>query len=144
MKYILLIAVLTLGNNLRAQDIALTIISHPEGCPSTLNETELISILKGEKQRWRSGAKIRIALMKTNTPIGKTTCSKIYKMNEDQLKKYWLGLVFQGKAEAPDFFTNIGDLQAFILEHPGAIGIIDGTDPVSGIQVVSVNGNLSL
>src|SRR5689334_8122335 len=80
---------------------ALTIIGNAKGAPSELKMVQLQSILKGEKQRWGDGTKVVIALMKTNTPVGIVTSKKIFNMSPDQLNKYWLGLVFQGKADAP-------------------------------------------
>ena len=90
-----------------------------------LKLTELKSIFKGEKQRWRNGNKITIALMKTNTPAGAYTCKKIYDMSGDEVKKFWLALVFQGKADAPEFFNSVAELESFVADNPGAIGIID-------------------
>ncbi len=126
-----------------AQSTSLTVISNPKGSPSTMEENEMKSIFLGEKQRWRSGDKIMIALMKTNTPIGKNVCDRIYNMSEDGMKKHWLALVFQGKAEAPSFFTSLNELQVFVSENPGAIGIIDQTPPASGLQIVLIDGNKS-
>ena len=76
-----------------AQDIPLIVIGNQKGAPAGLKQTELRSILKGEQQRWRNGNKVIIALMKTNTPVGKHTSEKIYDMSADEFKKYWLALV---------------------------------------------------
>ena len=123
-----------------AQTTTLTVISNPKGSPSELKRSELKAIFLGEKQRWRNGNKIVIALMKTNTPAGQNVCDKLYDMSGDEVKKFWLALVFQGKAEAPAFFNTISELQAFVLENPGAIGIIDQAPSSSGAQVVLIDG----
>src|SRR5215831_5097335 len=73
-----------------AQTEMLTVIRNEKGAPPELKLSELKSILKGEKQRWRDGNKITIALMKTSTPAGMYTCKKIYDMSSDELKKFWL------------------------------------------------------
>jgi hypothetical protein len=57
-----------------------------------------------------------------------------------KLKKYWLAMVFQGKAEALLFLIPVGEVQAFVSENPGAIGIIDQVPTSSAIQVVLVDG----
>ena len=82
----------------------------------------------GEQQRWRNGTKITIALMKTNTSAGKTTSKKIYGMSGDELNRFWLALVFQGKAAAPNFFNSAAELENFVAQNPGAIGILDQVD----------------
>lgn len=130
----------TIGINTYAQTISLTVISHKDGAPTEMNQTELKSILLGEKQRWKNGKKIEIALMKTNTAAGKYVCETIYDMSADELKKYWLALVFQGKADAPSFFNNVGELQDFVAENPGAIGIIDQPPTDVSTQVVLIDG----
>jgi hypothetical protein len=143
-QHLVMLFAMLLVNFVHGQTPTLTIISHPKGCPTEMKESELKSIFLGEKQRWRTGDKIQVALMKTNTSIGKSICGRMYNMTEDELKKYWLALVFQGKAEAPAFFNTVSELQSFVSENPGAIGIIDQTPPASGIQVVSIDGKKTL
>jgi hypothetical protein len=128
---------------LQAQIPSLTVVSNPKGSPANMKQAELKSIFMGEKQRWRDGKKIVIALMKTNTAAGKNVCDKVYDMSGDELKKFWLALVFQGKSDAPVFFNTISELQAYVSENPGAIGIIDQAPSMTGIQVVSIDGKKS-
>lgn len=135
MKYAFFIACLMFSLAGRAQT-SLTAIGNPSGAPAEMKQSELKAVLMGEKQRWKNGKRIIIALMKTNTPLGKATSTKIYDMSGDELNKYWLALVFQGKAQAPVFFTSVGDLQNFVAQNPGAIGIVD--KPVAGSEVRSV------
>ncbi len=116
---------LLFAHTANAQDGTLSVISNGKGAPSEMNFQELKSILRGERQRWSDGTKVVIALMKTNTKAGSTTSKKIYGMTGDELNKYWLALVFQGKAKAPAFFNTIAELQSFVEQTPGAIGIID-------------------
>ena len=132
------------GRVAMAQDVSLTVISNIKGAPAALKSSELRSILLGEQQRWRNGNKILIALMKTNTTVGKYTSEKVYDMSADELKKYWLALVFQGKADAPVFFNTTGELETFVAENPGAIGIVDETASAASTQVVLIDGRKAL
>ena len=144
MKPLLIILFLVLtGAIVRAQNGSLTVISNQKGSPSEMKRSELKSIFLGEKQRWRNGQKILIAMMKTNTETGKSTCDKIYDMSTDEVKKYWLALVFQGKAEAPAFFNSISELTAFVADNPGAIGIVDDQHTGTNTQVVLIDGKKS-
>jgi hypothetical protein len=118
----------------------LTVISNEKGAPAALKFSELKSILKGEKQRWRDGNKISIALMKTSTPAGAYTCKKIYDMSSDELKKFWLALVFEGKADAPVFFNTVAEIESFVAENPGAIGIIDQPAANNDTHTVLIDG----
>ncbi len=126
-----------------AQSTTLTVISNQKGSPSSIKFSELKSIFMGEQQRWRSGTKITIALMKTNTTVGKTTSQKLYGMSTDELNKFWLALVFQGKAQAPNFFNSAGELENFVAQNPGAIGILDQAYASDEVKAVLVEGKRS-
>ena len=128
------------GLQLKAQSSSLTVISNQNGSPSSLKFSELKSIFMGEQQRWKSGTKITIALMKTNTPAGKIASQKIYGMSSDELNKFWLALVFQGKAQAPNFFSSASELENFVAQNPGAIGILDKPIPDFEIKAIMIDG----
>ena len=117
----------------------LTVIGNSKGSPAELKMGQLQSILKGEKQRWGDGTKVTIALMKTNTPVGNVTSRKVFNMSGDQLNKYWLALVFQGKADAPNFFNSPSELETYVTQTPGAIGII-GQAPTIAQKTIIVDG----
>jgi hypothetical protein len=130
--------------NAGAQASNLTVISNQKGSPESMKFSELKSIFMGEQQRWRSGIKVTIALMKANTLAGKNTSKKVYGMSGDELNKFWLALVFQGKAQAPSFFNSAAELENFVAQNPGAIGILDQVDPNEDIKTVMVEGKKSL
>ena len=123
-----------------AQDMELTIVGNIENVPDELNMRQLKSVLRGEKLRWDNGAGIKIALMKTNTSIGKSTCEKIYDMTGNELNKYFLALVFQGKVKAPTFFNSVNDLENYVSQTPGAIGVSQKTTD-SPNKIILVDGN---
>jgi hypothetical protein len=140
MKLFIIIILVLAGRVAMAQDVSLTVISNIKGAPAALKSSELRSSLFWVQQRWRNCNNILIALMKTNTTVGKYTSEKVYDMSADELKKYWLALVFQGKADAPVFFNTTGELEAFVAENPGAIGIVDQAASAASTQVVLIDG----
>ncbi len=123
---------------------SLSVIANQEGAPAELSSKELKSVFRGEKQRWDAGNKILIALMKTNTKLGLTVCNEVYGMKPDQMNKYWLALVFQGKVSAPYYFNSTTDLQNFIAQNPGAVGILDERVDTSEVKTVAVDGKKSI
>ncbi len=139
-KFLLLWLMLLLVNSVKAQETTLVAVGNPAGVPTEMKLAELKSILLGEKQRWKNGNRIIIALMKTNTIIGKNTSARMYDMTGDQLNKYWLALVFQGKAQAPTFFNTTNDLENFVAQTQGAIGIVDKPIVDGELRSVMVNG----
>jgi hypothetical protein len=126
-----------------AQTHSLVVISNSKGAPGELKRSELVSVMKGEKQRWNDGTRISIALMKASTPTGEATSKKIYGMSGDEVNKYWLALVFQGKAKAPVFFSTASELETYISQTPGAIGIVDETSEPKQKHVM-IDGKKSL
>ena len=140
LKIFLVLIFLSMVLVAKSQEGALTVISNQRGAPAILKYSELRSILMGEKQRWRNGSKIVIALMKTNTATGKITSQKIYDMSADELNKFWLALVFQGKAPAPAFFNTAAELQNFVSQNPGAIGIVDHLSHSDNLRTIIIDG----
>ncbi len=135
MKYILITLFLLAVQIAKSQDVPLTVISNQKGAPATLNLTELKSIFMGERQRWRNGTKVVIALMKPNTSTGKVISSKLYRMSSDEVNKLWLALVFQGKSDSPVSFDSAAALETFVANNPGAIGIVEENNVPENVQV---------
>ena len=122
----------------RAQDQNLAVIGNGKGVPPEMKLAQLRSTLKGEKLRWPDGSKVVIALLKTTTPIGQNTSKKIYNMSANELNKYWLALVFQGKADAPNFFNSEAELAEFVAQTTGAIGVVNQPGPSS--KTITIDG----
>lgn len=141
-KYIIA-TIVSLAFSAHMQAQQLTVIGHAKGVPPNLTLNQLQGILKGDKQRWSDGTKVTIALMKTNTPAGAAIGKRILNMSGDQFNKLWLALEFQGKADAPVFFTSDADLDAFVAQTPGAIGVTGSTSP-PGVKVLAVDGKKTL
>jgi mRNA-degrading endonuclease toxin of MazEF toxin-antitoxin module len=121
----------------------LAVIVSPQGASAELSAADFRKLVTGEKQRWPSGTKVAIALMKTTNPVGEATARQVYKMSGNELNKYWLALVFQGRAKAPQFFTSEAELAAFVRDTPGAIGVL--SQPASvGSKAAAVDGKDTL
>lgn len=140
---LMLIFLLGISHTGTAQNTQLTVIGNRGSVPQQLDMTQLRSILKGEKLRWDNGVAVKIALMKTSTPVGSSTCQKIYNMSPNELNKYFLALVFQGKVNAPKFFTSESELKSYVAATPGAIGV--SQDASEGeLEIVVVDGKKQL
>lgn len=125
--------------SINAQEEQLVIIGNAASVPSEIDMNQLKSVLKGEKLRWNDGSKVSIALMKTSTPIGTYTCNKLYNMTGNELNKYFLALVFQGKVKAPTFFNSANELEAFVAQTPGAIGVLQQVNDKL-LKIILVDG----
>ena len=141
--FLFVVCMLFISMSCKSQQSTLVAIGNVSDVPNDLALSELKSIFMGEKQRWKSGDRILIALMKTNTPLGKTTSSKIYNMSGDEVNKFWLALVFQGKAQAPKFFNSTEELMNFVAQNRGAIGIVDKPIMDSEVKFIMIDGQQS-
>lgn len=139
-NYLPVLLLLAMGFMTRAQDIRLTVIGNVTGVPSEMKSSELISVLKGEKQRWSDGTKVNIYIMKTTTPVGQNTCKKIYNWSGDKVKRYWLELSFSGKADAPTFCSTVEELELNVSQNPGAIGVVDRSSASAGVKTILIDG----
>lgn len=127
-----------LGNE---DETSLIVIANIEGV-ETLTFNELKLIMRGEKQRWKSGVKVGLALMKASTPTGGITAEKIYHMSSNQLNKYWLAQVFQGRVQTPEFFVSEAALIEYVEQTPGAIGVVSAKK--ESTQKVKIDGKSTL
>ena len=139
-KCLPVLLLLAIGVMTKAQDMQLTVIGNVTGVPSAMKSSELVSVLKGEKQRWSDGTKVNIYIMKTTTPIGQSTCRKIYNWSGDKVKRYWLELSFSGKADAPTFCNTVEELETYVSQNPGAIGVVDRSSTSNGVKMILIDG----
>ncbi len=131
------------GSIIYGQEVELTIVGNSQSVPQEMDMSQLKSVLRGEQLRWNDGSKVIIALMKTTTPIGSSTCDKIFNMSGNQVSKYFLALVFQGKMKAPTFFDSVDELENFVSKTPGAIGVLQVTDD-DELITISVDGKTQI
>jgi ABC-type phosphate transport system substrate-binding protein len=143
LSFIVIASILSLSSATSADDPSIMVIANEKGAPASLTLKELKSIFKGEKQRWKDGTKISIAFMKSSTPVGNATSNKVLKMSGDQLNKFWLALVFQGKAKAPFFYGSASEVESYVSQNAGAIGVVEAGYQVKGVKVISIDGKKS-
>ena len=61
-------------------------------------------------------------------------------MSGNEANRFWIGLSFAGKDGAPQTFNSITDLENYVSQNPGAIGIIDKYDNLPDTQVITIDG----
>ena len=137
--FVTALLVIATGFHAMCQSQNLVVISNAKGAPAEISRAEFLAVMKGEKQRWNDGTRISIALMKSSTGTGEATSKKVYGMSGDEMNKFWLALVFQGKAKAPTFFNSLTDLETYIAQTPGAIGIVEESPEVKS-RSMTVDG----
>jgi hypothetical protein len=67
--------------------------------------------------------------------------STALQMSPDEVKRYWIGLVFSGdSAVPPKEIADVAELKRLVARHAGAVGFIPAGDADSTIRVVDIEG----
>jgi len=63
------------------------------------------------------------------------------RMSPDEVKRYWIGLVFSGdSAVPPKEIANAIQLKRLVARHPGAVGFIPASEADTTVRVVDIEG----
>ena len=82
-------------------------------------------VFLGKYSRWPvTKEQTTIVLPSSKCASANTTASVIYKTSVKEMQKYWLSLVFQGRANPPFFLDSDAEIIAYVLKTPGAIGVV--------------------
>jgi ABC-type phosphate transport system substrate-binding protein len=89
-----------------------------------LSNKELIEIFKGKYNSWNNKEQTIIVLPSSKHINSEIISKNIFLGNKDVMMKYWLSLVFQGRANPPVFLENDKDIVEYVETTPGSIAII--------------------
>jgi len=104
---------------------------------------QLERIFKQADRYWRDGTKISVVLQEAGTPEKEIALRKIYRMSDEEVKKFWLAKMFRGEiASFPTTFSSNEAVKRFVSQVPNAIGIIDSTAVDSSVRVLRIEGKL--
>jgi ABC-type phosphate transport system substrate-binding protein len=121
-------------------DSGISVIVNSTNSTNELTKKQLKALLKGEVVRWPDKKKVILAMMKSNTTIGQQTAEVILNMSANDMDQFYLSLVFQGKLTAPKTFESSDELQAFVANNPGAIGVINEGQLKEAVKNIKIDG----
>ncbi len=122
-------------------DIKVQVITNNSNTIDALTKKQLRSLFLGETTRWKDKQKVVLAIMKSNTPMGKLIAENVLDVSVKDMDKHYLTMVFQGKISAPKSFTSESELRLFVLSTPGAIGIIEKSNVGEAPKVLKIDGS---
>jgi len=94
-----------------------------------LTEAQVRRCLRGEVSRWTGGSDLSVTVVLPSTRLPECEATAQFLVSSPRpasLQKYWLGLVFEGRAKAPIFGQSQQDVLDAVLDKPGALGIVYG------------------
>lgn len=92
---------------------------------SQLTSTQLKDYFKGKFTLWNSGKSVKIVLHSSQSQHAPILAKLVYNTSQQGVQKYWLSLVFQGRANPPVFLDSDSEIVNYVSKTPGAIGLID-------------------
>lgn len=104
---------------------------------SVLSKAELQAIFLGEKVKWDNRKYIKIVLLEEPETI-KEFLQNIVNKTPSQYDNHWSKLVFTGKANMPQTFSDKARLVEFVAGKPGSIGFVPAGQAGDSVKVISI------
>ena len=107
---------------------------------NTMSNVKAQRVFTGKETLWKNGKTVIICLPGTKSPKAEEIYNKVYNKSVKEVQKFWLSLVFQGRAKSPMFFDTDQEMVDYIKRTPGAIGVLssDKKSLVPNNQLISI------
>jgi len=126
-----------------AQAVAVAIVVHPATEVDDLTFDELKSIFRGERQFWDDGRRVTLLIRAPVAEERQLILERIYGMDEDQFREYWIGKMFRAEVAAGPKLVYSADMaRDLVTVIPGSITFVPVSDVSSGTKVVRIDGLL--
>lgn len=125
------------------QGMAVAIVVHPDTEVDNLSFDELKSIFRGERQFWDDGRRVTLLVRAPVAEERQLILDRIYEMDEDQFREYWIGKMFRAEVAAGPKLVYSADMaRDLVTVIPGAITFVPVSDVSSESKVVRIDGLL--
>jgi len=121
--FLLFVGILFLSNEVKAQESELVFIGNEIGV-TELPFSKIIDYYKAKNAYWDNNRAVTLCLPGTKSPDAEKIYSVIYKKQVRDVQKFWLSIVFQGRAKSPMFFEQEEEMIEYVKRTPGAIGVV--------------------
>jgi ABC-type phosphate transport system substrate-binding protein len=105
---------------------------------TSLTEAEVKSYFKGKYTLWKSGKSVKVVLHSSQSKHSSILAKLIFNTSQQGVQKYWMSLVFQGRANPPVFLDSDVLISEYVAKTPGAIGIIYGKSNIGNCSLIQI------
>ena len=91
---------------------------------TSMTNARVQRVFTGKETLWKNGKTVVICLPGTKSAKAQEVYTKVYGKSVKEVQKFWLSLVFQGRAKSPIFFDSEQEMVDYVKRTPGAIGVI--------------------
>jgi ABC-type phosphate transport system substrate-binding protein len=102
----------------------LVLIGNSVGSQS-LNVKKVKDIFKGKVASWPNNETVTLVMPSSKCSFAELYAKEVFGTSYTGVQKYWLALVFQGRASAPVFMQSSKEILEYIKQNPGAIALVD-------------------
>ena len=90
----------------------------------TTQDEKIIRAFSAKDAFWNNGKQIIVCLPGTKSQMAESVYQEVYHQSVKEVQKFWLSIVFQGRAKSPHFFESEQEMIDYIKKTPGAVGVL--------------------
>jgi len=94
----------------------------------SVNRKQLNGIFRGNQSIWKTNEQVIVVMPSSKAEFADQFAKSVLQMSHSALQKYWLALVFQGRANAPVFLNSSAEILDYVKKNPGAIAIVKSSE----------------
>ena len=87
---------------------------------------------------WPNKKSMHIALPGTQSDDAIFVYKTVYGKSVKEVQKFWLSMVFQGRAKSPNFFDSSKEMIEYVQKTPGAIGLLKSDEGVPRSMIIKL------
>ena len=119
------------------------IVVHPATAVDDLTLDQLRRIFMADQQFWGDRSRITLLVRAPAAYERAVVLNVIYRMGEDEFRKYWVGKMFRAEVPAGPKIVYSSEMAGeLVTVIPGAITFVPAGDVMPGAKVVRINGRL--
>jgi hypothetical protein len=135
-KIALLFFLILLTNKLYSQNV----IYFTNGV-NILNTKKINRVFTAKDAYWENGKSVSVCLPGSKSDIASEVYLRVYNQSIKEVQKFWLSMVFQGRAKSPHFFDTEEDMINYVKRNPGSVGVLPADKKSilpSGLTIISI------
>ena len=119
------------------------IVVHPGTAVDNLTLEQLRRIFMADQQFWGDRSRITLLVRAPAAYERAVVLNVIYRMSEDEFRKYWVGKMFRAEVPAGPKIVYSSEMAGeLVTVIPGAIAFVPAGDVMPGAKVVRIGGRL--
>lgn len=124
-----------------AADVA--VVVNPANPQGEISVVELARTFRLDRQHWPGGGRIYLVLRETGAPTKEIVLRRLYRMNNLELKQFWLGKLYSGAiASFPRIASSDAAVMQIVSQAPNAIGFVAAASVDRSVKVLRIGGRL--